>query len=103
MGGGATIRGWDEQRFAGDASLWGGAELRLRVLSPRIVVPVAFGLFGFADGGRVWLDNDSPGGWHTGLGGGVYLQPVQQAYMLRIGAGTSEESTKVYLALGLPY
>ena len=103
VGGGATVRGWDEQRFAGDASLWGGAELRLRVLSPRIVVPVAFGVFGFADAGRVWLDNDSPGGWHTGVGGGVYLQPVQQPYLVRIGAGSSEESTKIYLALGLPY
>lgn len=103
VGGGATVRGWDEQRFAGDASLWGGAELRLRVLSPRIVVPVALGLFGFADAGRVWLNNDSPGGWHTGLGGGVYLQPVQQPYLVRIGAGSSDEATKIYLALGLPY
>jgi hypothetical protein len=103
VGGANTIRGWDEQRFAGDASLWAGAELRLRLFAPQIIVPVAFGAFGFADTGRVWLNNSSPGGWHSGVGGGVYLQPVQQPYLVRFGAGTSEEATKIFIALGLPY
>jgi hypothetical protein len=103
VGGTATIRGWDEQRFAGDASLWGSAELRLRLFAPRIIVPVAFGAFGFADAGRVWVDNESPGSWHSGLGGGVYLQPVAQPYLVRFGAANSEEATKIFIALGLPY
>jgi hypothetical protein len=28
------------------------------------VVPVGMGAFAFADAGRVFLDGDSPGGWH---------------------------------------
>jgi hypothetical protein len=103
LGGGSTIRGWDEQRFAGEASVFMSTELRLRFGHPRVVVPVSMGGFGFWDVGRVYLDGASPGGWHGSLGGGIWLQPVGQAYMLRWGVGVSDESTKVYLALGLPY
>jgi len=103
LGGAATVRGYDEQRFAGDVAIYGSAEGRLRLLRPRVIVPVAVGVFGFVDTGRVYLDNDSPGGWHTGVGGGIYFQPIQQPLLVRIGAGKGEEATKVYLALGLPY
>jgi hypothetical protein len=103
LGGVATVRGYDEQRFAGDVAVYASAEGRLRLLRPRVIVPVAIGVFGFVDTGRVYLDNDSPGGWHTGVGGGVYFQPIQQPFLVRIGAGQGEEATKVFLALGLPY
>ena len=102
-GGAETIRGWAEQRFAGDAAVYGAAELRLRVWNPRVVVPVAVGIFGFADAGRVYVDGATPGGWHTGVGGGIYFKPIAQPYMLRAGAGVSDEATKIYILLGLPY
>jgi len=61
------------------------------------------GLFGFMDAGRVSVNGDSQGGWHTSAGGGLFLQPVGQPYVLRLGAGTSSEATKLFLGLGLPY
>lgn len=103
LGGTSTIRAWDEDRFAGDGSIFGSAEVRLRVFNPRIVIPVGVGVFGFFDAGRVYLDSESPGGWHTGSGGGLLFHPVQQENILRIGFGKSDEATKVFLALGLPY
>jgi hypothetical protein len=39
---------------------------------------MAFGVLGFADAGRVYVDGQSPGGWHTAAGGGIwvgYLNP----------------------------
>ncbi len=75
----------------------------LRVWNPRVVVPVAIGVFGFADAGRVYLDGDSPGGWHTSFGGGIWFKPIAQPYMLRAGAGVSNDGTKIYVLLGLPY
>lgn len=102
-GGAESIRGWAEQRFAGDAAVYGAGELRLRVWNPRVVVPVAIGIFGFVDAGRVYVDGASPGGWHTGVGGGIYFKPIAQPYMLRAGAGVSDETTKIYILLGLPY
>jgi hypothetical protein len=103
LGGSGSVRGYDEQRYAGDAAVYASAEARLRVLRPRVIVPVAIGVFGFLDTGRVYLDNDSPGGWHTSTGAGLYFQPIQQPYLVRIGAGKGDDTTKVFVALGLPY
>jgi hypothetical protein len=103
LGGATSLRGWDEQRFAGDMALFGGAEARLRWMRPRIVVPVDSGLFGFAEAGRVFVDGDSPGGWHTTLGGGIWFHPVLQPYLGRLGVAVSEEATKLFATLTLPY
>ena len=103
LGGVGSLSGWDEQRFAGDAAVSGSAELRLRVWRPRIVVPVSLGVFGLADAGRVYLDGASPGGWHTSVGGGVWLRPVLQPYIVRVGVGHGAEATKIFVTLGLPY
>ena len=62
------------------------------------------GIFGFADAGRVYLDGASPGGWHTSLGGGIWLSPIGQPYLLRAGFGVSDdEGTKIYIETGLPF
>ena len=103
LGGTGSLNGWDEQRFAGDVAVSGGAELRVRLWRPRVVLPTSLGVFGFADAGRVYLDGASPGGWHTSTGGGLWLQPVQQPYMVRLGVGVGAEATKVFVTLGLPY
>lgn len=103
IGGGETVRGFSDQRFAGDASIYTSGELRLRLGRPKLVVPAHLGLFGFGDTGRVWVDEGSSGGWHTGLGGGLYLQPVGQPYMARLGAAFGEEATKLFVTVGLPY
>lgn len=96
-------RGWADQRFAGNESAFGSAEVRLRMWRPRVVVPLGIGVFGFADAGRVYVDGSSPGGWHTSLGGGLWFQPVRQPYIVRAGIGISDESTKLFVMLGLPY
>ena len=103
LGGTSTIRGWEEQRFGGDAAVFGSAELRLRVWRPRVVVPASFGVFGFADAGRVAVDGASPGGWHSSVGGGLWFQPVRQPYLVRAGVGVSDEATKLFVVLGLLY
>ena len=102
LGGARTVRGFDEERFAGDASVFGSSELRLRLGKARVLVPVDIGVFGFADAGRVYLGGVSTGGWHTGFGGGIWLTPITQQYMLRAGFGVSDEGAKIYVATGLP-
>jgi hypothetical protein len=103
LGGTGSLNGWNEQRFAGDLAVSGGAEVRARLWRPRVVVPTSLGVFAFADAGRVYLDGASPGGWHSSTGGGIWLQPVQQPYMLRAGVGVGAETTMVFVTLGLPY
>ena len=102
LGGAMTVKGFDQDRYAGDGSVFGSGELRLRLGSASVLVPVDIGVFGFADAGRVYVDGASPGGWHTGVGGGIWLTPITQQYMLRAGFGVSDEATKIYIATGLP-
>lgn len=103
IGGQRSLRGWRANRFAGDAALHGSAELRLGLLRPVVVVPARLGVYGFADVGRVYVDGASPRGWRSGVGGGLFLQPLGQPYLLQIGVGFSSESTTYSAALGLPY
>ncbi|MEQ9568729.1 MAG: hypothetical protein RLN75_00950 [Longimicrobiales bacterium] len=102
LGGNETLRGWDEERFAGDAAVRVSSEFRLGTTG-RLVLPARMGVFAFVDEGRVWSDGRSPGGWHLGAGGGVYIQPMRSPYMLKGGVGVSEEATKVFVGVELPY
>ena len=52
------VRGLAIQRYAGDAAAWGNAELRLRLMEMNLLVPEEMGIFGLADGGRVWLKGE---------------------------------------------
>jgi hypothetical protein len=99
LGGERTLRGYDEQRFAGDAALFGGAELRV----PLFTVPALlgeFGLHGLAEAGRVWLDGDSPDGWHEAAGGGVWFTILDRATTLSVTVARGEDRTRVYLRGG---
>jgi hypothetical protein len=100
IGGGSSLRGWGEQRFAGEASLYGNAELRIFLGRFLLVLPMDFGLFGLADAGRVFADGEDSDEWHTGLGGGLWIAPVERKYTLSLAIAHSEERTGVYLRSG---
>ena len=68
--GDATVRGLQKHRYAGDAAVFGNADLRLYVSRFNIFLPGEWGVLGFADGGRVYLEGDNSDKWHTGFGGG---------------------------------
>ncbi len=93
LGGSPSLRGYAFDRFAGDASAFGSAELRVPLAGP-------FGVLGLADAGRVWYDGDSPGGWHTALGGGGFVRAGGYTASLLYAYG---ERGIVYLRLGLPF
>lgn len=73
---GYTLRGFRARRFAGDGSLYGNADLRLRLFRTKIVVPTHVGVFGLTDAGRVWLDGVESRAWHASHGGGIWLSPL---------------------------
>jgi hypothetical protein len=78
LGGSETFRTEEKQRYAGDASLFGSTELRVPIAKFPFILPLDVGALGFADAGRVYLNGQSPGGWHTAEGGGFwvgYLNP----------------------------
>jgi hypothetical protein len=96
-----NLRGYPYQRFRGDMSLYGSAELRARLVYLNLgVARVHLGAFGLADAGRVYVDGDSPGGWHTGYGGGLSLQTLGRVGTIAYARG---ERGAVYVTLGMPF
>jgi outer membrane translocation and assembly module TamA len=100
IGGKSTMRGYPWHRFAGDAAVNGGAELRVPVGTVNFLVRSQVGLFALADVGRVWFDGESDGGWHSGVGGGFWLAALGRAVSVAYAHG---ESHRFYLTTGLFY
>ncbi|HEU4885828.1 MAG TPA: BamA/TamA family outer membrane protein [Longimicrobium sp.] len=103
LGGAGSLRGDPRGRFAGDASVWSSAELRtglgradLRVVSGDV------GTVLLADAGRVFVDGDSPGGWHTAYGGGVYFA-ADDALTATVLAARGEDGWRATFGMGLPF
>lgn len=102
LGGSDDLRGYNRQRFAGDAALYGGAEARVFLTRANLGVRGDLGVLGLADVGRVWLDGDSPGGWHTGWGGGVWFSVLDRATTVT-AVYARGETDRFHFSLGLPY
>jgi hypothetical protein len=100
IGGRRTLRGFTSRRFAGDAAAYGGAELRIPLARMKLLVEGDLGVFALADAGRVWVDGESPGGWHTGWGGGLWFDAFERAVSVAYATG---ERGKLYVWLGLPF
>jgi hypothetical protein len=98
VGGGSTIRGYAEQRFAGRRGAYGNAELRL--LAGRLSFG-DLGILGLADAGRVWIPGESSHRWHAAAGGGLWLAwQHRRDNTLSIAAAASPERTAIYVRAG---
>ena len=91
VGGTETLRGYRRHRFAGDASLFGSAELRQVLTRAELVTRGELGVLALADAGRVWSGGESEGGWHTGVGGGVFFSTLDRTLTLTYAVGDDPE------------
>jgi hypothetical protein len=102
LGGSGSIRTEDRQRFAGDASLFGSAELRVPVAQFPLILPLDVGLLGFVDAGRVYVDGDSPGGWHAATGAGFWVGFVNPGTNINVLI-TNDDDRRVLTSLGFAF
>ena len=102
LGGLDTLMGAPPQRYAGDASVFGNSELRVPIVSIRSWLPIDIGALGFADGGRVYLDGESPGGWHTVVGGGLWFGVIDPATGFSV-MFTNSRDKRVVFGTGLRF
>jgi hypothetical protein len=101
VGGPMNLRGFPYQRFRGDAAVYGSAELRARLVYLNLgLVRAHVGAFALADVGRVYVDGDSPGGWHDALGGGLSFQSLGRTATVAYARG---ERSGIYVTLGMPF
>lgn len=105
LGGADDLRGFREQRFAGDAALFGNAELRLALVRYSFLVPTRLGVHGVADVGRVFFDQDPDGAdaWHAGFGGGLWLAFVDGVQSLSLTVVDGDDLTGLYLTAGFTF
>jgi hypothetical protein len=100
LGGRSSLRGYQFRRFAGDAAVHAGTELRVPVGTVNFIVKSQLGVFGLVDAGRVWFDGQSDGGWHSGVGGGFWLSAFGKAVSVAYARG---DGNRLYLKSGLSY
>ncbi|MGH7712913.1 MAG: hypothetical protein ACREOG_16605, partial [Gemmatimonadaceae bacterium] len=84
IGGRRSLRTVKRQRFAGDASLHGTAELRVPVLRFNYLLPWSIGAIGFMEAGRVYNDGESPGTWHSARGVGGWIGLLSPKYAIHL-------------------
>ncbi len=84
LGGSTSLRGYDRQRFAGDASLYAGSELRLYLGTFKFLIPIMYGPLAFAETGRVFLDGEDSSAWHSSAGGGLWFGGIESRYSASI-------------------
>jgi len=98
-----TVRLGRQNRYGGDAALWGNAELRLRLAPVTLLVPGELGVLGLADVGRVFLEGETSNTWHTAVGGGLWLALLDPGNVLSFTVARSAERTAVYVRFGFAY
>ncbi|HEY8151940.1 MAG TPA: hypothetical protein VIK51_23745 [Vicinamibacteria bacterium] len=103
IGGHTSVRGLRAERFGGDGSLFGNAELRLPLGRFSGLLPGEFGIFGLGDVGRVFLEGESSKKWHTAAGGGVWFSFLTRGSTLSVAIARSEERTGLYIDAGFMF
>jgi len=98
-----TVRGFRARRYLGDASAWANADLRLRVSRITLIVPGDWGVSGFGDVGRVWLEGESSDKWHTSVGGGIWISLLSDRMAVSAGIAHSTEDDLFYFRGGFSY
>lgn len=99
----ATDRGYRTRRFAGDTSVYLNTDLRVVIGRAKIIVPGDYGIQGFFDVGRVFLDDQRSDRWHPSGGGGLWFSPLVRTNTISVSVAGSEEEVLAYLRFGFHY
>jgi hypothetical protein len=103
IGGESTTRYMDPERYVGDASLYATTELRIPLAQFKFVVPLRAGIIGVAEAGRVYVGGNSPGGWHSRTGEGIWFGQGTASPVVTIMRTTEPGHSGIGLGLGLNF
>jgi hypothetical protein len=97
---GSTVRGFYAQRFAGDSSIYGNAELRFRLSDIYFFFPGEMGLFVLGDVGRVYFGGENSKKWHRAFGGGIWFAFLGRKNTFSIALAKSDDRLGLYMSGG---
>jgi hypothetical protein len=103
IGGEGTTRYFDQQRYVGDASIYITSELRIPVAEFTFVMPLRAGIVGVAEAARVYVGGQSPGGWHSTTGEGIWFGRGDASPVVTLMRTTEPRHTGLQLGLGLNF
>ena len=103
LGGANTVRGFNEQRFAGDAVLYGNGEVRLFLARISVPLPAEVGVLGLGDVGRAFVAGERSTRWHGAVGGGLWLAFIERGSTVTLTAARSPERWAYYAGLGFMF
>jgi outer membrane protein assembly factor BamA len=96
LGGVKYLHGFPSERFAGDASLLGTAEIRLKLFTYNLLLPQTIGIFGFGETGRVFLKNEASEKWHASYGGGLFMHLINRDFTFKLTFARSDEKDLLF-------
>jgi hypothetical protein len=97
------LRGYRNQRFTGKNAFVQSTDLRLNLTRIKTGwFPVYLGVYGGADYGRVWIEDDNSKKWNNSVGGGVF---VNMANMMtgNISAFNSDDGLRLAFKIGFGF
>ncbi len=95
-----NIHGFRKNRYSGSSLLYASAEIKLKLFDINsYILPGPFGITGFYDVGRVWMNNESSRLWHGAIGGGIYFIPFNN-FIISATAGFSDKERLLNFNLG---
>jgi hypothetical protein len=103
LGGNDNLRGYNRNRFAGDACLFGQAEIRAYLGSLKLVLPARIGFHLFTEAGRVFKKDENSNQWHPAYGGGIWISFANRFINTSFTIARSPEKFVVYFNLGFMY
>jgi hypothetical protein len=103
LGGAKSLRGYEPQRYAGDAGVLANSEARLEVARLHVGAPLDFGVVGIADIGRVWLEGEESDIWHAGTGGGVWFALADRSFGMVFSFVQSADDNTVLVETGFAF
>jgi outer membrane protein assembly factor BamA len=103
LGGAATLRGFRAGTFDGDRTLVTSGELRVPITS--VLNGARLGVTGFVDMGTAWNAGSraADAGWHTGVGGGMFLIAPLVKVNLDLARGLKDGDTRLHLSAGFAF
>ena len=105
IGGATTVRGLDENRFAGDASIFANAEFRYAIGTASAWLPKAeYSVLVFSDVGRVFSDiNVDSDQYHGSLGTGISVSALDDTLLASLAFTVSDEGGSVIFDAGFGF
>lgn len=103
LGGSHSLRGYERERFRGDASALAGVEARIPAWTIPFIWKHETGFILFAETGRVFVRGETSSRWHSSVGAGGWVRAVGSPYLASGTLARSPEDWKVSATLGFAF